>query len=68
VAVIAKLTPDGGIARLVAEPGATNYVSILPVYQPASITTLGAPDSDSLPPSPTAPAAAASAGAAATEE
>lgn len=38
VAVIAKLTPDGGIARLVAEPAATNFVSVLPVHQaPASL-------------------------------
>jgi rod shape-determining protein MreC len=68
VAVIAKLTPDGGIARLVAEPGATNYVSILPVHQPAAIEALDAPDSEPLPPSSTAPAVAASAGAAETEE
>lgn len=33
VAVIAKLTADGGIARLVAEPAATNFVTVLPVHQ-----------------------------------
>ncbi len=38
VAVIAELTPDGGIARLVAEPGATNFVAIEPVAQQAAVT------------------------------
>ena len=71
VAVIAKLTPDGGIARLVAEPAATNFVSILPVHQPAAIAKLSAPEgeADALPSSsPTPPAAAASAGAPTAEE
>ncbi len=72
VAVIAKLTPDGGIARLVAEPGATNFVSIVPVHQPAAIEALEAPEGQgpigAPAPSPTPPVAAASAGAAATEE
>lgn len=43
VAVIAKTTPDGGIARLVAEPAATNYVAIEPVAQPAAVTELEEP-------------------------
>lgn len=68
VAVIAKLTPDGGIARLVAEPGATNFVSILPVHQPAAIEALDAPEGVIPVPSPSAPVSAAAAGAAATEE
>jgi rod shape-determining protein MreC len=44
VAVIAKITPDGGIARLVAEPSATNFVSVLPVHQPEAVEELEAPE------------------------
>ncbi len=72
VAVIAKLTPDGGIARLVAEPAATNFVSVLPVHQAAAIQALEAPEGqnpDALPsPAPASPTAAASAAAQAAEE
>lgn len=70
VAVIAKLTPDGGIARLVAEPSATNYVAVEPVHQPAAIEELadlpepGAPPSPAPSVSPDAAAAAAAASAA----
>lgn len=63
VAVIAKITPDGGIARLVAEPGATNFVSVLPVHQAQAIAELEAPESVGDTPSP-APTSAASASAA----
>jgi len=44
VAVIAKITPDGGIARLVAEPSATNFVSVEPVAQPEAIAELARPE------------------------
>lgn len=40
VAVISKLTPDGGIARLVAEPAATNYVAVEPIFQSAAVATI----------------------------
>jgi rod shape-determining protein MreC len=40
VAVIAKITPDGGIARLVAEPAATNFVAIEPVHEAAAVAEL----------------------------
>ncbi|MCZ8136729.1 MAG: rod shape-determining protein MreC [Porphyrobacter sp.] len=42
VAVITETTPDGGIARLVAEPSATNYVAVEPVYQPEAVAALRA--------------------------
>ncbi len=44
VAVIAKITPDGGIARLVAEPAATSYVAVEPVAQAAAVAELALPD------------------------
>lgn len=34
VAVLSELTPDGGIARLIADPSATDFVSIEPIYVP----------------------------------
>lgn len=40
VAVIRSVRPDGGIAQLVAEPSATNFVAIEPVYQPAAVQAL----------------------------
>ncbi len=42
VAVITKTTPDGGIARLVAEPSATNFVAVEPVHQPEAVAALHA--------------------------
>lgn len=43
VAVIAQITPDGGIARLVAEPSSTNFVAVEPVHQSAAAALLDAP-------------------------
>jgi len=59
VAVIAKITPDGGIARLVAEPSATNFVAVEPIYQPEAVALLRTPPGrdavDESDPAPTAP-------------
>ena len=69
VAVIAKITPDGGIARLVAEPSATNFVAVEPVHEAAAVAEL---EATVLPgPSPAAgatPTPAPPSGAAAGEE
>lgn len=46
VAVIAKTTTDGGIARLVADPSATNFVAVEPVHQPAAVAALRGDSSD----------------------
>ena len=43
VAIIAKITNDGGIARLVAEPSATGFVAVEPVYQPEAVSALTNP-------------------------
>ena len=37
VAVLSELTPDGGIARLIADPSATNYVMVEPIYEPLAV-------------------------------
>ena len=65
VAVIAKITPDGGIARLVAEPSATNFVAVAPVHQAAAVAELeetvlpGPSPAAGATPTPAAPPAAA---------
>lgn len=61
VAVISEITPDGGIAKLIAEPSATNFVAVEPIYQPAAVSALRTPreplDADPVapPPSPSPP-------------
>ncbi|TRD09905.1 rod shape-determining protein MreC [Erythrobacter insulae] len=37
VAILTEKTPDGGMARLVAAPSATDFVSIEPIYVPAAV-------------------------------
>jgi rod shape-determining protein MreC len=37
VAVLSEITPDGGIARLIAEPSATNYVVVEPIFEPLAV-------------------------------
>lgn len=69
VAVISKITEDGGIARLVAEPAATNFVAVEPIHQAAAVAVLrgenslgtpeGAANAEQQPPSPTPTASAA---------
>ena len=48
VAVLSELTPDGGIAQLIAEPSGTNYVSVEPIYQPLAVEASGVRDRDEL--------------------
>ncbi len=59
VAIITRITPDGGLARLVAEPSATGFVAVEPVYEPAAVAALAAPRAP-LEPESAAPAPAAS--------
>lgn len=40
VAVISQITPDGGIARLVAEPAATNFVAVEPIHQATAVAAM----------------------------
>lgn len=48
VAVLSELTPDGGIARLIADPSATNYVQIEPIYEPLAVEAAGVRARDEL--------------------
>ncbi|MCK0128443.1 rod shape-determining protein MreC [Erythrobacter sp. F6033] len=51
VAVLTELTPDGGIARLVAAPSATDFVSVEPTYVPEAVEALETRPEDSINPS-----------------
>ncbi len=37
VAILTELTPDGGMARLMADPSATDFVSVEPIYEPIAV-------------------------------
>jgi rod shape-determining protein MreC len=64
VAIITKITADGGLAQLVAEPSATGFVAVEPVFEPAAVAALAAPRAPLEPQSETpAPAPAPSAAA-----
>jgi len=43
VAVITQLTPDGGLARLMADPSATDFVSVEPIYEPVAVSAAETP-------------------------
>nr|WP_298927710.1 rod shape-determining protein MreC [uncultured Erythrobacter sp.] len=53
VAVLNELTPDGGIARLVAAPAATDFVSVEPVYVPEAVEASETPERESINPAET---------------
>lgn len=49
VAVVTELTPDGAFARLVAEPSATNFVIIEPVFERVAVEAAQTPPEQPLP-------------------
>lgn len=53
VAVVSELMPDGALARLVAEPSATNFVIIEPVFEGAAVAAAQTPPDQPLPEQPT---------------
>jgi len=69
VAVISKITPDGGVGQLIAEPAATNYVKIEPIAQATAVETLQAAELPAAKPAaPPKPKPAASAPSPAASE
>ena len=48
VAVLSEVTSDGGIARLIAEPSATNYVVVEPVHEDLAVEASGVRERDEL--------------------
>ncbi|NVE93747.1 rod shape-determining protein MreC [Altererythrobacter lutimaris] len=43
VAVLSEITDDGGIARLIADPSATDFVSVDPIWQPGAVDSAATP-------------------------
>ena len=43
VAILTETTPDGGIARLVADPSGTDFVSVEPIWQPEAVQSAAIP-------------------------
>ncbi|WP_298466342.1 rod shape-determining protein MreC [uncultured Erythrobacter sp.] len=37
VAIVSEVTSDGAVARLIAEPSATDFVSVEPIFEPAAV-------------------------------
>jgi rod shape-determining protein MreC len=54
--VVSELTPDGALARLVAEPSAANFVMIEPIYQATAVAAAQTPLGRALPDEPDMPA------------
>lgn len=44
VAVVAELTNDGALARIISDPAATDFVSVEPIWQPEAVRSAAAPD------------------------
>lgn len=51
VAILSELTDDGGIARIISDPAATDYVNVEPVYQPKALEAAQTPEERDLAPS-----------------
>ncbi|MEO1731686.1 MAG: rod shape-determining protein MreC [Pseudomonadota bacterium] len=43
VAVLTEVTSDGGIARLMADPSGTDFVSVEPIYEPVAVSAARIP-------------------------
>ncbi|WP_133365234.1 rod shape-determining protein MreC [Qipengyuania sediminis] len=37
VAIVSARTPDGGLARVVSDPAATDYVAVMPIFEPQAV-------------------------------
>ena len=43
VAIVSEVTSDGAVARLIAEPSATDFVSVEPIFEPAAVEAAETP-------------------------
>jgi len=43
VAILAEVTPDGGVARVISDPAATDFVSVDPIWQPEAVRSAATP-------------------------
>ncbi len=49
VGIISELTPDGGLARLMADPSATDFVSVEPIFEAVAVEAAQSPVTQPLP-------------------
>ena len=43
VAILVEKTDDGGLARMVSDPAATDFVSIDPIFEPEAVVAVETP-------------------------
>ena len=43
VAIVSEVTSDGAVARLIAEPSATDFVSVEPIFEPTAVAAAATP-------------------------
>ena len=43
VAILSEVTPDGGVARVISDPAATDFVSVDPIWQPEAVRGAATP-------------------------
>lgn len=43
VAIISERTPDGGLARIVSDPAATDFVAVMPIFEPEAAKVVETP-------------------------
>lgn len=43
VAILSEVTPDGGVARVISDPAATDFVSVEPIWQPEAVRSAATP-------------------------
>ena len=48
VAIATEVTDDGALARIVSDPAAADFVSVLPIYQPQAVSGAATPIEDEL--------------------
>lgn len=43
VAILTQKTPDGGLARVVSDPAATDFVAVMPIFEPEAVKVADTP-------------------------
>ena len=43
VAILTEVTPDGGVARVISDPAATDFVSVEPIWQAEAVESAATP-------------------------
>ena len=43
VAILTHKSPDGGLARIVSDPAATDFVAVMPIFEPEAVKVISTP-------------------------